>query len=212
MEEVKQQFTLPTAVVGPTDVSRLTREVQNIDEFFRQSEIRKGGTPNSLPRYSRILDELVVSNKLNLLQSKDRLELIAELANIQKIAPVVHVSFSVDPPGPYVQKIVAWLRENIAPKTLVRVGLQPNIGAGCILRTTNKTFDFSLRKFFDSKHDFFAQKLHEAVVDIDDDDVAKQTSVADNETTPQKAPVLSTPKSMDVRPAPELPADGVEQA
>jgi hypothetical protein len=46
---------------------------------------------------------------------------------------------------------------------LVRVGLQPNIGAGCVVRTTNKSFDFSLRRFFDSKHEFFMKKLHEVV-------------------------------------------------
>jgi F0F1-type ATP synthase delta subunit len=35
---------------------------------------------------------------------------------------------------------------------LVQIGLQPNLGAGCVVRTTNKYFDMSLRtKFFDSR-------------------------------------------------------------
>jgi hypothetical protein len=157
------KLELPIAVVSPTDVARLTRELENLDEFFRQSAIRQGGELQSAPRYSRLLDEVVVANKLNLLQQSDRENLMGSFNNLSKTAPVMHVSFSVDPPGPYVQKIVFWFRQNIRGDILVRVGLQPNIGAGCVVRTTNKSFDFSLKKFFDNKHDFFMKKLHEVV-------------------------------------------------
>lgn len=158
-----QTLTLPTTVVSPTDIARLTRETENLDEFFRQSEIRQGGKPQTAPRYSRLLDEVVVANKFNLLDQTDRQALLEHLRQLSETTPVLHISFSVDPPGPYVQKIVAWLRENIHKTALVRVGLQPNIGAGCVVRTTNKSFDFSLRRFFDEKHEFFMQKLHEVV-------------------------------------------------
>ncbi len=158
-----KEFVLPTDVVSPTDVARLNRELENLDEFFRQSEIRQGGTPQSAPRYSRLLDSVVVANGLNLLQRSDRESLIEKMKHLKEHAPVMHISFSVDPPGPYVQKIVYWLRKNIQGLILVRVGLQPNIGAGCVVRTTNKSFDFSLRRFFTSKRDFFAKKLHAVV-------------------------------------------------
>jgi len=156
-------LTLPNEVISPTDIARLTREIESLDEFFRQSAIREGGTPQAAPRYSRLLDGLVVTNELNLLQSDHREQLIGHMKKLSHDAPVLHISFSVDPPGAYVQKIVTWLRANIDGTILVRVGLQPNIGAGCVVRTTNKSFDFSLRRFFDSKKDFFAAKLHEVV-------------------------------------------------
>lgn len=159
----ENKLELPIAVVSPTDVARLMREIDNLDEFFRQSAIRQGGELQSAPRYSRLLDEVVVANKLNLLQESDRQKLISAFKNLSATAPVMHVSFSVDPPGPYVQKIVFWFRQNIRGDILVRVGLQPNIGAGCVVRSTNKSFDFSLKRFFDDKHDFFMKKLHEVV-------------------------------------------------
>lgn len=161
--ESKNTLELPIAVVSPTDIARLLREIEALDEFFRQSAIREGGTPQTAPRYSRLLDEVVVANSLNLLQQSDRDSLIKSFKDLSLHAPVMHVSFSVDPPGPYVQKIVFWFRQNIRGDVLVRVGLQPNIGAGCVVRTANKSFDFSLRKFFDSKHEFFMKKLHEVV-------------------------------------------------
>jgi len=160
---VEKQLVLPMAVVSPVDIARLTREVQNLDEFFRQSEIRQGGEQQSVPRYSRLLDEVVVANEMNLLKKEDRAQLSSSLKELSASAPVLHMSFSADPPGPYIQKIVSWLRANIDGLILVSVGLQPNIGAGCIVRTTNRSFDFSLRKYFESKHDFFMEKLHEVV-------------------------------------------------
>jgi hypothetical protein len=181
------KLELPIAVVSPTDVARLSRELENLDEFFRQSAIRQGGELQSAPRYSRLLDEVVVANNLNLLQESDRQTLIESFKDLAVTAPVMHVSFSVDPPGPYVQKIVFWFRQNIRGDVLVRVGLQPNIGAGCVVRTTNKSFDFSLKKFFDNKHDFFMKKLHEVVkpeleelpdAEIDGNTVSSSESVA----------------------------------
>lgn len=163
MDATKTSLILPIAVVSPTDIARMLKELENLDEFFRQSAIRTGGTPQEIPRYSRLLDEVVVANKLNLLQSDNRESLQDSFHELAEHAPVLHISFSTDPPGPYVQKIVDWLRHNIESTILVRIGLQPNIGAGCVVRSTNKSFDFSLRKFFESKHDFFMDKLHEVL-------------------------------------------------
>lgn len=185
--ENKKTLELPIAVVSPTDVARLLREIENLDEFFRQSAIREGGTPQSAPRYSRLLDEVVVANSLNLLQQSDRDSLMQSFKDLSLHAPVMHVSFSVDPPGPYVQKIVYWFRQNIRGDILVRVGLQPNIGAGCVVRTTNKSFDFSLRRFFDSKHEFFMKKLHEVVAPEFEEEVAEQPKAE------QQAPIVAEP-------------------
>lgn len=160
--ESASTFQLPVEIISPTDIARLVRELENLDEFFRQMVIRQGAA-TSVPRYSRLLDTLVSLNGTNLLQQGDRNSLLEFLRGLNTVAPVMHISFSTDPPGQYVQKIVGWLRTNIHPLVLVQVGLQPTIGAGCIVRTQNHSFDFSLRRFFDEKHDFFMKKLHDAV-------------------------------------------------
>jgi hypothetical protein len=179
-----KQIILPISIVSPTDIARLEREVANLDEYFRQTEIRTGEVP-AVPRYSRLLDELIVANELNLLESGDRTKLSDILKQLDKKAPVLHISFSADPPGAYIQKIVGWLRDNIDGFILVRVGLQPNIGAGCMVRTANKAYDFSLRKYFDSKHDFFAKKLHEVLAL--EQEISTQTAVVEQPTAEQLA-------------------------
>ncbi len=167
LEDIKKSnFHLPTTIVSPTDVARLVRELDLIDSFFRQNEIRAPGQQSSMPRMSKLLDQCAAENQLNMLAEDHRQIIIEAMRNFHVSAPVVHMSFSIDPPGTYVQKIVAWMRQNIHPHVLVTVGLQPTIGAGCIIRTTNQIFDFSLREYFAEKRGFFIEKMHDAVSDV----------------------------------------------
>jgi F0F1-type ATP synthase delta subunit len=159
----ENKIVLPNSIVSPTDIARLTREIEMLDNYFREQTIRKAGTANTMPRVSKLMDQLSSDNQINLLQEQDRVGVLQLLKSLHASAPVLHISFSVDPPGAYVQKIVAWLRKNIDQYVLVTVGLQPNIGAGCVVRTTNKIFDFSLREFFAQKRQSFVDKMHEAL-------------------------------------------------
>ncbi len=153
---------LPTQVTSPVDVDRLIREVEAIDNALLQLGMRSGGSEVQLPRISHLMEQTVELNKLNLLQPADR-ELLAQfLGAIKKESPIVHISFSADPAPAFIEKLVIWLRREIHPVVLLTVGLQPTIGAGCILRTTNKYFDLSLRQDFLKKR----QLLQESLVSV----------------------------------------------
>ena len=182
--EPKNQLILPPSVVGPIDIGRMLREAEKLHDFMEQAAIRKTGEPMMLPKTSRLLDEFFQMNHLNALQDADRLSAVETLKSVRKNAPVVHLSFSADPTPQFMQKIIEWLRANTHPHLLVRVGLQPNIGAGCVMRTTNKYFDFSLRQHFAKHYQFFVDKLHE-VVDLE------ETVTGEVVTT---APVAEPPK------------------
>ena len=147
-------LTLPFLVVSPGDVARLKREVEALNDYLHQAGLRKGGEEiPKLPRTSRLLDELAQANKLDLLSAGSREQLIDYLAFLSEHAPAVTISFASDPSSAFTAKIVAWLRQNIHPELLVKIGLQPNIAAGCTLRTANHFYDLSLRKnFADNRH------------------------------------------------------------
>ena len=198
MNDTQTKITLPNDVVSPTDVYRLIRELDMLDDYFRQAEIRSGGTAQAPPRYSRLLDSAVTLNGVNLLDAQQRQNLLQIFKEISETSPVLHMSFSVDPPGAYVQKIVGWLRENLQSDILLRIGLQPSIGAGCVVRTTNHAYDFSLRKYFDSKRDYFGQKLHEAVAAQDtsfgdalDPNILSQAPIDQVDVANAQAPVAT---------------------
>ena len=107
--------------------------------------------PLALPQVSRLLNALATENHKDLMQPADRAALAVFLRDIIEHAPTLHISFATDPSAAFTAKIVGWLRANIHPLTLVQLGLQPSIAAGCVVRTTNKVFDMSLRDRF-SQH------------------------------------------------------------
>lgn len=214
MRDEKRSFVLPVSIISPTDVARLSREIEKIDSYFQQEEIRKPGEQETMPRMSKLMDQLATENQLNLLQPEHREYVSQSLEILHTSAPVLHMSFSVDPPGSYVQKIVAWMRKNIHAQVLVTVGLQPNIGAGCIVRTTNKIFDFSLREFFSEKRDFFIGKMHEAIAERGTDVTDSKTE--DDTTTQDDSVAVEQPSQVQEHtqksPQAQIPVQQTQEA
>lgn len=157
----KQVTHLPLLVISPADINRLDRELEAIDDGLLEDAVRKGKgvTAAKPPKTSQLMDQLVELNKLNLAHKGDRQLLGRFLAAVRKQAPVMHMSFSADPSPAFMEKLVAWLRREIHPQVLVTVGLQPTIGAGCVVRTTNHQFDFSMRQDFIKKRALLIEKL-----------------------------------------------------
>ncbi|HEX7632689.1 MAG TPA: hypothetical protein VF401_00020 [Candidatus Saccharimonadales bacterium] len=154
-----KQLSLPVKVATRVDVGRLARELGDIDEALLQLRLRSSGTEVKMPKTSHLMDQLVEHNQLNLLQEEDRVALKSFLLAVKERAPVMHVSFSADPSVAFLEKLVSWLRREIHPAVLLTIGLQPTLGAGCVLRTTNKQFDLSLREDFKKKRALLQEKL-----------------------------------------------------
>ena len=152
---------LPDNVVGLIDLGRLQREVEAVEVFVAQAVARKSGEQVVMPRTTRNLEALCTHNKLNLLVNEDRRELANFLVRVRNTAPRVHISFASDPSAAFMQKIVSWFRTSIDPLTIVQVGLQPTIAAGCTLRTFNKYFDLSLRRDFEKNKTVLRQRIRE---------------------------------------------------
>ena len=159
MAPKENSFVLPVGIASRVEAGRVLREIQVLDEFLSQAAIRHPGSSTKLPRTSRLLDDLVTSNKLNILLEPDRRQLQVSMTTIKDKAPLLHISFSADPSPLFTQKLVTWLRQNIHPYVLLQMGLQPNIGAGCIVRTNNRYFDFSLRQHFKDQRELLIREL-----------------------------------------------------
>lgn len=136
------------------------REIEELQNILGQATIRQPGTPVKLPKTSHLLDEFLTMNSLNALHEDDRQRMAQFLATVKAKSPVLHLSFAADPSPRFLQHLMTYLRQNIHPLALVQVGMQPNLGAGCMLRTTNKVFDLSLRQFFKAQHGLLLQQIH----------------------------------------------------
>lgn len=159
----QKAFQLPVLVASPVDVGRLIRELEMIDGALLQLKLQKEGH-KTVTKTSHLLNQTLQLNDLDLAKDSDRKQLQKSLELVRQEAPILHISFSADPTPVFIEKIMAWLRREIHPAVLLTVGLQPNIGAGCVVRSTNKYFDFSLRKDFEKKRDLLLGTLGAAEV------------------------------------------------
>ncbi|HEU4966297.1 MAG TPA: F0F1 ATP synthase subunit delta [Candidatus Saccharimonadales bacterium] len=180
-EHTPKSPQLPALVMTVSDVSRLTHELVSLDNYMHQQKIRTPGQPMAkMPKTTRMLDELAVVNGVNLLEPAAREYLAVFLQQLAAHAPVVHISFAVDPSSAFLQKIVLWFRKNTDPHVLVRVGLQPSLAAGCVVRTPNKYFDMSLRQHLQKRRPL----LRDAVAALGK--IPAQAPVAPEPTQPQQ--------------------------
>ncbi len=139
------ELTLPTVIASRQDITNVHRELRLFDDAAIQSVMRHDN-PVKFPPISSKLRGLVQQNQVDLREETDRKKLLATLDVLKNNAPTIHISFPVEPSPEVLQKLVAWLRKEIDPRIVIRVGMQPTIAAGVIVRTPNHQFDFSLRQ------------------------------------------------------------------
>jgi hypothetical protein len=146
------KFALPMAVVTPSDLGRLIRELEHIEDRLQKLKVHGPDHSIAMPKTTHQMEKLITLNKFNLLHPGDRHALRTFLASVKKEAPVMHISFSSEPSPALLERL-------LNPLVLLTIGLQPAIGAGCIVRTTNKYFDLSLRQTFIAKRQLLLEQI-----------------------------------------------------
>lgn len=149
---------LTDIVVTPLELGKIQREIFALDEFLSADNHGKS-SGSSLPYTSPLLQNLVKAAKLNLLKVDERNQFMQQLQFVRRTAPVIQISFGSEPTKQALRVLVRWFRENGHPNTLISPGVQPALAGGCVVRTSTKTFDFSLQKLFKNTRNELAQKL-----------------------------------------------------
>jgi hypothetical protein len=155
--------TLTPLIASPSDLRRVRRELEMLDDFLHQAGLRQGGKVVKLPNVSRMLEDLAADNSLSLIKKTDRERLTKFITLLIQKAPVLHMSFASEPSAKAMAQLMEWLRTNIHPQVIVSVGIQPSIAAGCIVRTPNRQFDFSLRMTLGSHPETFIANLRKGM-------------------------------------------------
>lgn len=150
---------LPTSIVSRVDIARVAREVEAIGSYVEQTERGKARGENR-PTASAVLQDLLTTNGLDMASQANRERLYHFLIELKRQAPVMHFSFAVNPSPDFTAKLISWIRKELHPMVLLDIGLQPTIGAGCVLRTNSKYFDFSMRQHLLRQRQVLIDKLH----------------------------------------------------
>lgn len=157
------QFGLPPALIGRSDVSRLLREIEEVDYDLETQTIRTPNQPLTIPAISRALNETLTLNNIEVTNLDERKRMIDALRDAKERAPNVQITFAVDPEPSVISYLVNWIRENLHPRALVTVGLQPGIIGGCVVRTPDHIYDFSLRKRFKDEEANLIQAINASI-------------------------------------------------
>ena len=173
---------LPLSIMTKPDLHRLIREVEALDNYISQNSIR-GQKSAALPRLTASLESLLQDNNLDVMQDKVRTELRRVLAELLATAPVLHMSFAIEPSSFMTQKIVNWFRTEVHPALMLQIGVQPTIAAGCVLRNSTKFVDFSLRQHLRASQQLLMDSIRNHTEDLE---------VNPNQMTPQESPSRAT--------------------
>lgn len=142
-----EETRLPTSIMTKADLVRLVHEVEQLDIDYTTASVhdKAGVKSHWQPVLSAQLTDYLTLNPGELDKASDRRNVIKQLRQLKKNAPVVHMAFASTADRESLQKIAAWLRDSIHPQAVIAVGLQPELVGGTYIRTTNHVYDFSLR-------------------------------------------------------------------
>lgn len=149
----------PLSVITRLDTSRAMRELEDFESAMSEAHVKGHHVPALTP----LLKDIAEENHVDIHKKDTRILVRHMLEEMRTSAPVVHISFSVEPDDKVVKHIAKWFREETLPNVVVQFGIQPSIGVGCVVRTTNKFFDFSLRKHLNEKSNLFREKIEGVV-------------------------------------------------
>lgn len=154
-------FVLPPTVVSRLDVSRLVREVEQVDNTMTTAAVRSkiGADEQPAPPVSETLNEFLTQNSLSLTNGHERAELVKQLRLLKDEVPIIHMTFAVPADRESLAELAAWLRQSIHPQAVIAVGLQPALIAGVYVRTPNHVHDFSMRAALSGGHGILINEL-----------------------------------------------------
>ena len=154
-------FVLPAQLSGKTDINRLLRELEMLEEALIAQQSKK--TPP--PKVTSLLNQTALANGYKLLEQTHRKHITDQLTKIRDHAPLLHISFAAEPSPKVTETLLSWLRSNVHRYALLQIGLQPAIAAGCVLRTPNKIFDMSLGATLQKQTPYLLELLKGAALD-----------------------------------------------
>jgi hypothetical protein len=158
-------YILPAALIGRSDLARLVREVETIDNDLESQKVRNRGTQNgySMPTMSRSMTDFLQQNSIDVGKDQVRMVVKDQLRKLKDKAPVIHMTFAAEADPEFLQQLTAWIRQNIHPQALLSIGMQPSLVGGVYMRTPNHVHDFSLKSLLHGKRDVIVNELDGAL-------------------------------------------------
>lgn len=157
---------LPASIVGLRDLrtcvkvlERLTSQLVNESIQIKAGIEDKTASPAALPE---MLQELVTLSGMGVNSERQSEALKKQLLELVQHAPRIQLQFASEPDATMKRRLVAWLRSNIHRNLLIDIHVNPGVGGGFIVETTQRRYDFSWRTYLEHQSEHLTQKIREA--------------------------------------------------
>lgn len=137
---------LPLTIISRADVTRILRELESYDEILHQDSLRANATATNIAYLSDGLRDIADYYQYELTEKLDRHQLLEKLEILKIHAPQIHISFASHPSYNVLTQITNWARNTLDGELLIQTSISPLLIGGCIVRTSNREFDFSFAR------------------------------------------------------------------
>lgn len=139
---------LPADVHTPDQLSATVLDVRAYNAAMHDSIVRGhiSHTKPEPPSISELLSTLISGNNIDLQDSRALDELAKELERLLTKAPVAHITLAALPGRGLRREITQWFRTNIDPHMLLTFTARGDLGAGLVLQTGSRLYDFTFRR------------------------------------------------------------------
>jgi hypothetical protein len=153
------EFKLDNSIYKLAQLRRISFELNQLILKIEQNRIIDPNYQIAQNSLGVEVVKLIELNNIDINSISDLKRLESSLEQIGQHPALIHFSFNQEADSQVLQKLVAYIRENIYPNVLISVGLDPSITIGCRIRLTNKSFDFSLRSRLNKNKDLLLDKI-----------------------------------------------------
>lgn len=149
-------YLFPESVAELRDANRLARELSVVNEQLLQQKLK---SQDETTATSQELKDVFKVNELDIAKEEDRQLILSWLKNARKQKAIINVSLAAEASHDFILKLSKWFRKEVDPNCLIVMGLDPAIGIGTIVRTTNKVFDLSLKSKLKNSKDILLSEI-----------------------------------------------------
>ena len=156
-------FELPEAVYSPQLLEIVIYDLEQYNEWFRSSGVKKlVGVASEATEPNHSQETLLVIAAWQKEKNSKQASLIELLATLQKLQlPVVHITLAALPNHTQRTLLVRWFQSLSTPRPLILFSADRTLGGGVIVRTPNHIFDWSFRqKLEDGKSNLSKAVVH----------------------------------------------------
>lgn len=145
-------YRLPNSFSSPQQIEALLGDIEKLKPTMLS-------TPQKWP--TRV-QEFAMSNALASLTLASQSKLVGYLKELLATSPQISLVVANMPNGEELAELTGWFRSHIHPHTTLHIAQNSDVIAGCVLRTDEAVYDFSLRSGLFANSEKLAKRLAHA--------------------------------------------------